>query len=443
MIEYFHKGFFEDLITRLESINYCIIGDYEFLPDSVSHDIDIWTESPMHFLDRIRDTAKITGFRFLIINHTSNGFNTILYKKEDDLIYIIKIDVLSDASYKSLLTLVDSNTLKNNRKLFNKFVVANNEITTLMHFLYPLFEWNQVKEKYKDEISRDSKSVIFKTGLVKLFGTRISRKITQQIDDQDWKGIESSLFYYKATASLKFVLKKDFTQFKKGISFLFHNIKRFFSPTGYYIGFCGLDGAGKTTIINILQEVFIFVLKKKKVYQGYWRPYLLPELRTLIGKENSKANVNTDSNENLDKQLQQKQGMASLLKFFYYWLDYILGIFKFASIYKKGGIVLFDRHYIDMILHPQRFGMNLSKSFMLFMYNFIPKPNYTFFFWASPEEIHKRKVEFSKEEISQQIDLYMKIGGNIKNFYSIETNKTIASEIDEILYIISKPLNEN
>ena len=89
-------------------------------------------------------------------------------------------------------------------------------------------------------------------------------------------------------------------------------------------------------------------------------------------------------------------------------------------------------------MHPQRFEMGVSRKLILMMYKFIPKADYTFFLYCTPEEILKRKEEFTAEEIKQMTDDYMEAGKTIKNFVPVHTNTTIAKEIDVILSYIAK-----
>jgi thymidylate kinase len=91
-----------------------------------------------------------------------------------------------------------------------------------------------------------------------------------------------------------------------------------------------------------------------------------------------------------------------------------------------------------MAVHPQRFEMSLPRWMILFFYKLIPKADYTFFLYCTPEEIHQRKQEFTKEEIKVMTDEYLKVGKSIKNFIPIHTNTSIEEEIDEILTHISK-----
>ena len=47
----YNKDFFVCLIGRLNclDLNYAIIGDYQSLPESIGHDIDMWTSDVKAF----------------------------------------------------------------------------------------------------------------------------------------------------------------------------------------------------------------------------------------------------------------------------------------------------------------------------------------------------------------------------------------------------------
>jgi thymidylate kinase len=434
----FNKLFFEKLVSSLNgsNLNYCIIGDYQLLPDSVNHDIDFWTDNVPQFHKILEQTVKEQKFRILIDNQTGTGFNFAFYKRVEDTIILMKIDVMKEAAYKSLIPLVDAKIIANNRILFKNFYIANKECEAAMHFLYPLLEWGKIKkEKYKDEIAANCNSSVFTNTLTELFGKKETEKIIKQIEQGKWTEIEHYAPELKHKVILRSITRPDFIF--KVWRFVWFQLKRIVQPSGYCLAFCGLDGAGKTTILNQMNEIFVDLLKSKKVFYSYWRPFFLPEMRKLFGRRNSKAIINRVA----AREKPPKGKLMSCVKLLYYWIDYILGISKYGSIRNRGGIVLFDRHYIDMAVHPQRFEMNLSKGLIMFLYKFIPKADFTFFLWATSEEIYQRKEEFTKEEISEQIADYNNTGKFIKNFIPIHTNKTIAEEIDEILFHITKTKN--
>ncbi len=442
-IKIFNKQLFCLLIENLNQaqVKYCIIGDYENLPESVEHDIDMWTNDMNAFRLCLENAMKRTGFRPIIDNETHQGFNIACYKKETDGITILKFDIMNSTAYKSFLDLFRSEEMEASIVPYKNFYIASGANEALMHFIYPMFEWGFIKKDiYKDAICKYCNESIFKVTFERLWGKSSSNMVLDKISQRDWKGIEAMMFKLRCKAVLRALPKME--TWKKMFYVSTDLIKRWHKPTGLSIAFCGLDGAGKTTILDELNHIFLNLLKSKKVFYGYWRPMVLPEIRVLFGKKvvHDPAIREQQKGKTIIEEGKKSKGkIISTFKLFYYWIDYLLAPFKYGQIESRGGAVLFDRHYIDMVVHPLRFEMNVGRKVMLFLYRFINKPNFTFFLWCTPEEILLRKQEFTKEEISKMIDDYNDVGQYIRNFTPIHTNTTIEEEVAEILgYLASK-----
>ena len=439
----FNKNLFCILIENLNQaqVKYCIIGDYKNLPESVGHDIDMWTNDMKIFRSCLENAMKTTGFRPIIDNETHQGFNIACYKKESDGITIMKFDIMNSTAYKSFLDLYSSEEMEASIVPYKNFYIASEANEALMHFVYPMFEWGFIKKDiYKEAIFKYVHDPIFRITFERLWGQSTSNIILEKISQRDWKGIETMMPKLRCRAILRALPKVK--TWKKMFYTSTDLIKRWCKPTGISIAFCGLDGAGKTTILDELNQIFIDLLKSKKVFYGYWRPMALPEIRALFGKKvvHDPAIRELQKGKTIIEEDRKAKGkITSTFKLIYYWIDYLLAPLKYGQIESRGGAVLFDRHYIDMVVHPLRFEMNVGRSIMLFLYKFIKKPNFTFFLWCTPEEILLRKQEFTKEEISKMIDDYNDVGQYIRNFTPIHTNTTIEEEVAEIFsYIASK-----
>lgn len=433
----FNKEFFAHLVDCLKNntVQYCVIGDYENLPELVGHDLDMWTSDIKRFRRCLFNTIQECNFKVLIDNRTANGCNVAFYRRDGEEITLMKIDVMKDTSYKSFLTLVDKLLMARNAIPYKNFYVANPSSEALMHFLYPMFEWGKIKkDSYKESIIRECHSAIFFATLKKLWGKSKATDVLNLVKNGDWDAISKQMPYLKKLAFLRFLINpKNWIEI---VRMSYYAIARFFKPSGKCLAFCGLDGAGKTTILDELNSMFVDLLKSKKVFYGYWRPFVLPEIRELFGKKNSKSGIDKEclKGRSVDEpEKKPKNPVVSLIKLSYYFVDYCLASLKYGKIRNRGGMALFDRHYIDMVVHPQRFEMKLPRWIILFLYHFIPKADYTFFLWCTPDEIYQRKQEFSKEDILRQTEEYRKVGCSIKNFIPIHTNRSIAEEVDEIL----------
>lgn len=440
-VKSYNKEFFLELIDALNAANikYCIIGDYQNLPESVGHDIDLWTNDVEAFRKCLFSAIAKSGHRVIIDNRTANGCNVAFYKRVGEIIYLMKIDVMTDTSFKSILTLVDKNVMAENVMPYKNFYVANPESEAVMHFIYPMFEWGRIKkDSYKADILKYYESDIFKETFRQLWGKITTEKLLRLISEERWDDVISCMPGLRRKALMRGLLRCS--TYKNISSAFYHTTYRMFKPSGKCLAFCGLDGAGKTTILDEMNDMFVNLLKSKKVFYGYWRPFVIPEIRELFGKKNSKDGVDAKVQKGVtvvEPEKKPKNKVVSFIKLMYYWLDFVLAPKKYGSIRSRGGIVLFDRHYIDMIVHPQRFEMRLSSKIILFLYRFIPKADFTFFLYCTPEEILKRKEEFTKEEILKMTDDYMGVGAKIKKFIPIHTNTTVAEEIDEILFHIA------
>lgn len=438
----FSKQLFICLINNLNQvkIKYCIIGDYENLPESIGHDVDMWTSDMKMFRVCLENAIKETGFLPIIDNETHQCFDVACIRKESDGITVMKFDVMSSTAYKSFLDLYSSEEMEASIVPYKNFYIASEANEALMHFVYPMFEWGFIKKDvYKEAIGKYYHDPIFKKTLIRLWGCDTAQKVLDEIAQRKWKKIEEMMPSLRRKAIFR-ALPKAKTWVK-----MWHTgtdlIGRWLRPTGISLAFCGLDGAGKTTIIDELNTIFVDLLKSKKVFYGYWRPMLLPEIRVLFGKKvvHDPAIKDLQKGKTIIEEGKKPKGiLGSTLKLLYYWIDYMLAPFKYGQIESRGGAVLFDRHYIDMVVHPQRFEMNLPKWPFLLLYRFIPKPNYTFFLYCTPDEILQRKQEFTKGEIQKQIDLYMEVGKRFKNFIPIHTNTSVEDEVYEILARIVK-----
>ena len=439
IVHNFNKPFFVLLIDKLNQsgIKYYIVGDYQNLPESVGHDVDFWTGNVKVFHKILEEVVKETGFHILIDNFNGlPGFNMAVFKvSNENELYLMKWDVFSsESAWKQVLPLkkLDGEV---NYKPYKNFFVCIEGNTALSHFLYPMFEWGYIKkDEYKVDILKHYKEPQFKKSFKYLWGEKDSERVLKMIENEQWKEIEYAMPSLRRKAIVRGLFRRrvwyNICMASCGV------IRRMIHPSGKVVAICGLDGAGKTTILDELNDIFVNLLKKKKVYSGYWRPYVLPEIRELLGKKNSKTGVDKEAQKGktiISKNRKVSSLAVSLFKMLYYWIDYILAEIKYGSVHQRGGIVLFDRHYIDMIVYPQRFGMNLPRELMLFFYKFIPKPDKTFFLWCTPDEITARKQEYTKEEIQTMLDDYLEVGKNVKNFTTIHTNTTIEKEICEII----------
>lgn len=189
---------------------------------------------------------------------------------------------------------------------------------------------------------------------------------------------------------------QGFNKLKNNFDYFMDKAKSSIQDKGLVITFSGVDGAGKTTIMNNTEQLLKEKYKSKVVRLRH-RPQILPILSSYkYGKEEAEKRAA----ETLPRTGGNKSGIGSLVRFIYYYLDYLLGQFVIYFKYTmRGYTILYDRYYFDFIVDFRRSNININPKIPKFLYNFVFKPDINIFLYASPEVILKRKQELPSDEI--------------------------------------------
>ncbi|SIS70942.1 Thymidylate kinase [Chryseobacterium ureilyticum] len=227
----------------------------------------------------------------------------------------------------------------------------------------------------------------------------------------------------------------------KGLSLIkntFHYLKDMFKEKGFVVTFSGVDGAGKSTIISEVSELIEKRYRRPVIVLRH-RPSLLPILSVYIkGSEKAKQDVLNS----LPRQGQNRSSIASLLRFSYYYIDYIFGQFIIYLKYVlRGKIVLYDRYYFDFIADSRRSNIQLPQTLTEAGYHLLMKPKFNFFLYASPEEILSRKKELSYHSICNLTKEYSQLFSrldkqNQKSKYLSIENINLSTTVSSIMNTI-------
>ncbi|TDN38847.1 hypothetical protein E4631_21355 [Hymenobacter sp. UV11] len=196
----------------------------------------------------------------------------------------------------------------------------------------------------------------------------------------------------------------------RGLRYLLSTAAEFVRPGGLIITFSGVDGAGKSTVIECVKEQLEKKWRKRVVVIRH-RPSVLP---IISAWKYGKAGAEARSVQSLPRQGQNFGLGSSLARFGYYYLDYVLGQ---AVIWlrhtRRGHVVLYDRYYFDFINDGRRSNISLPVRFTRALYAFVNKPRLNFFLYADPQEILRRKQELSAGTITQLTQQYQALFGQL------------------------------
>lgn len=211
-------------------------------------------------------------------------------------------------------------------------------------------------------------------------------------------------------------------------------VHRYLKPSGKVIAILGVDGAGKSTIINAIKPVLDDATHNATVVQ-HLRPTWLPPLARLKGKNA------ISTGPVLDPHGSKPSGvLGSLFRLIYLMLDYILGYWVKIrpKIAKQPTVVIFDRYAYDMVIDPQRFRIALPFQLIRWFTRAAPKPDLIFCLYCNPEVIVARKQELSLAEVARQVDALKEFAANEPRAVLISTEGTVEQARDQVLDAIAK-----
>lgn len=428
-LKYLLDPFFD--VLNKEAISYCVCGNYEDLPDYTSHDVDIWASDIDRAEELLFSVAAEAGFVLYLKNTTGNGSNCFFYKLHEEKIEFVRIDLLRECAWRSVIPLVKAKVIGERRMQYKNFFVAHPSVEAAMHLLYPLLSFKIVKDKYKNKLHSFRDDPLFQKVILETLGNKLGNRIIGALGNQNWKTIENLSNKVRLRLILFGLKNFDLERFVICLSTLKSFLHRIVRPAGLKVVFIGPDGCGKTTMLEkLLPELSDAFLKFKTFY---WRPFLLPPIRNLIPLYKGSKDIELSERA---ARVEKCNRLVSTCKLFYYCIDYILGRIKYQLTWSKGGLVCFDRYYHDLLVYPERFNVTVPTKLVKLFSICVPKPDLFFYLDVPVEILLKRRVELPQQEMERQVHAYRALFANqLPNSFNINGTQTVNDICREIIEI--------
>lgn len=439
------SDFLLQLFTELNKnkITYCVLRNYEKLPDEIGHDVDIWVkrEHEQKFLRILLHTAVNTGWQ--IVRYAPwlrpRGQGRYFFIKNNKDFNVIHIDCYVDIHWRGI-NYIDEKVLCNSIYLYNKnFYVPLPGIEASTIIIPWLLRKGRIRDKDKKRIKhcliQDPGS--FLKALEKPVGKKIAKLMLDFVKTDKWDKIEKMSSLLKITLLKRALLNKPSFQLKQWQLYFLSRLKEhFFEDLGIFMVFIGPDGSGKTTIAKaILEDEEIRKLFQLKNY-FHGRFSYLPELKAIVSFFNK--NIKKDSNS-VNFSPDEFGILRAIIYPVYYSLDYLIGHFLIRKIKAYYSIVIFDRYFYDYFI--QKKYAKCPRWLLSLIAKIIPKPDLVIYLKNDPEIIYTRKEDLPMKEIKRQIDICEKLIKEIPNGFTIETSLSSEKIVEQIKKIILSKVN--
>ena len=217
-------------------------------------------------------------------------------------------------------------------------------------------------------------------------------------------------------------------------------LKDLINRRGFMVTFSGVDGAGKSTVIDIVKYNIERKYRREVVLLRH-RPGILPILSAI---KHGKQTAEKIAGDALPRKGKNRNPLSSFARFIYYYLDYMIGqVYVFLRYIVRGKIVLYDRYYFDFINDAKRSNIEINRNVAKALYLFVMKPKLNIFLYAEAEMILARKQELNSADITEMSDNYRSLFDELKlkykkSYYTSIENNILDETITAVLKEFSK-----
>lgn len=424
---------------QTNNIRFCIMNNYHDYPEVISSDVDIAIgKNTFKQLDILISTfAK--NETLTIVQKIWNGFQQcayILAPRHANVRFRLQLDFITDYGAPGYPLLLRNEEILEGRIPFKSFSIPAPEIEALLLLMKRIVK-NDLKLTHivtlKALISTADSEI--KQMLRKVLGEKLQSITFEIIKSADIMLFTDTLqSYRKSLAEWSQKYTRLSYRLKYRLSTMIRMIHRSRFPVGFSVVFLGPDGSGKSTIAGLVLERVSGSFHGGRIQ--YWRPYLFPAMgRLKLWNPSEEPAENPNPHDH-----PQQNVIKSLLRFFYYFLDYIIGYpFKIYLQKVKKEIIIFDRYYYDYLVDLHRYQFNIPQWLPEFLLPLIPAPDLTIYLDAEPETLFERKQELSLPELTRQISSFRTLLPRLPQAYLVNTERPIDEIVRDISsYILEK-----
>lgn len=447
-----HKGrLLRDVLVALEQAGHrtCILHGYEGYPEHVGSDVDTITENPTRVPLVLHDQHVATVVQASGYKGNYTDFTFLLYKRYEDEPVFLTYDAAADYRFRGAIFFGGEEFLRA-RRPFKFFKVPPADLEFCSYLVRKVMKGSldeaqsrRLTQRYAEDPAGCEEQ------LGRFFAEATAKLIVDSARTGDWEPVRSrleplrdQLLHTVARGQSPGLLLYRFRTVWRRLRPLIH-------PPGLMVAFLGVDGAGKSTVMERIERDLASAFARTKAYHKRTFPSALNWIRRRWGnrshsqahRANSESSISTRHGEH---RRPPRKFAGSLAKLLFWWLDYtLLGyVMDVYPSLTRSTLVLFDRYYHDLLVDARRYRYGGPSWAITWMSRLIPRPDLIILLDASPEVLYARKQEATFADVSRQREAYLNVVEGLPNGHVVDSSKPLDEVISETEQIILDHLAE-
>jgi thymidylate kinase len=224
--------------------------------------------------------------------------------------------------------------------------------------------------------------------------------------------------------------RSPFTTLTRWANYWNNQILRCANPPTPWVALLGLDGSGKSTIAKSIKETLGHGKPFMDVRIAHWRPFFFHQSQ--------------DMSPIVEPHGKSERGIfSSLAKLGFLVLEWIFGFWQCVLAPRaKGQLVIFDRHYVDLLVDPRRYRYSAPLWAARLVGNLIPKPDLFILLDLPAEVARARKPEVSLDEARLMRQRYLDLTQSLSNAHVVDAARPLDEVVAEVEKIILTELQK-
>jgi thymidylate kinase len=416
-----------ELLDRA-GIPHCVQHGYESFPQEVSSDVDciiapLLTPAQLYtlFARNLRgigaEVVRMDGYRMVLAGRDADASRCFL-----------TLDLTTDCEIDGLL-LCPGTALLAARHRYHQFWVASAALEFACYFARTIAKGcldARRAQRLQSLYLCDPAGAYAQ--LARLWSPQTQKLIVSAAMCGDWEGMRRDLPALQVELRKHAIARYPLGFLRCRVRRMIDRSRRLCWPEGLNVVLLGPDGAGKSSIIDLLPAMLKDVFART-VCLGFVPMFML---RLLHG-----AHRSTDR----PHALPPRSALLSIVRAVLYWLPYyVLGYPLRWVAMARATLVLYDRHFVDVLVDPRRYRYGGPAWLLRLVWWLIPKPDLVILLDAPAEVLHARKREVALAETAQQRLAYRELVCSLPMGCVINTDRPLEDALAEVSEIILQHL---